>query len=95
VAKKTDRNHQEIIRALRAAGASVFSTHEIGRGFPDAVIGYRGLNFLIEIKDGTLPPFRKRLTEQEQGFFDLWRGQVCVIENVDEVLRMIGARKVT
>ena len=31
--------------------ASVFSTHEIGKGFPDIVVGYRGINYLFEIKD--------------------------------------------
>ncbi len=38
-AKRTDGNHAEIVQDLRAAGYSVHSTHELGDGFPDIIVG--------------------------------------------------------
>lgn len=49
-AAKVDGNHSEIIKALRQIGASVADTSRIGQGFPDAVVGFRGRNFMLEFK---------------------------------------------
>jgi len=88
---RTDANQNEIVGALRDVGASVAITSALGKGFPDIVAGYRGINYLIEIKDGSKPPSARRLTPDEQEFHDLWRGAVIVVKNVDEALKAIGA----
>lgn len=44
--KRVDRNQPEIVKAVRKAGASVGHTHEIGKGFPDIVIGCDGLSLV-------------------------------------------------
>ena len=88
--KRTDRNHAEIINALRKIpNLSVFSTHEVGKGFPDIVIGYKGINYLIEIKDGNKPPSARKLTDAELQFHSNWRGQIKIVNNLDEVLNLL------
>jgi hypothetical protein len=88
--KRTDSNHAEIIKALRKIpNLSVFSTHEVGKGFPDIVIGYKGINYLIEIKDGNKPPSARKLTDSEVKFHQDWRGQIKIVNNLDEVLNLL------
>jgi hypothetical protein len=88
--KRTDSNHAEIIKALRKIPKlSVFSTHEVGKGFPDIVIGYKGINYLIEIKDGNKPPSARKLTPDEVKFHHEWHGQIAIIKNLDELLQII------
>ena len=85
-ARKTDANHMQIINILRAIGASVFSTHRVGKGFPDIVCGFRGENYLLEIKTP-----KGELTRDETRFFDSWAGQVHVVITPDDALEVIGA----
>lgn len=89
-AAKVDRNQAEIVDALRAAGCSVAHTYMIGQGFPDVIAGRHGVNYLLEIKDGDKPPSAKRLTDDEQKFFDEWQGQVVVVETIEEALTAVG-----
>lgn len=89
--KKTDRNHKEIIDKCRTiSGLSVFSTHSIGKGFPDIVIGYKSKNYLIEIKDGEKPQSQRKLTKDEVIFFENWNGQVDIANNFDDVKNILG-----
>ncbi len=88
--KRTDRNHAEIINALRKIpNLSVFSTHEVGKGFPDIVVGYKGVNYLIEIKDGKKSPSARKLTDSEIEFHLNWKGQCAIIKNLDELLEIL------
>jgi hypothetical protein len=89
--KRTDRNQPEITRALRLAGASVEHLHEVGKGCADILVGFRGTNYVMEIKDWQQPPSRQRLTPDEQRWHATWQGQVAIIKSVDEALRLIGA----
>ena len=47
-------------------------------------------NFLMEIKDGSKPPSARKLTPGEQQWHETWKGQVCVVRNVEEALREVG-----
>lgn len=87
---KVDANQKVIVSALRDAGVSVYPTHMVGRGFPDLVCGYRGVNYLLEVKDGTKPPSARQLTPDEQEFVDRWRGAVIVVEDIDSALNAVG-----
>jgi len=49
---KVDESQQGCVAVARGIGAFVFLTHQVGKGFPDAVIGYRGNLYLIEFKTG-------------------------------------------
>jgi hypothetical protein len=90
-AARIDDNQKEIVQALRAVGASVAVTSALGDGFGDIVIGFRGQNFIIEIKDENKPPSKRKLTPAEEEFHNGWNGQIDVAINVDEALSIIGA----
>lgn len=90
-AARVDDNHPQIVDALRGIGATVQSLATVGKGCPDLLVGYRGINLLLEIKDGSKPPSARRLTPDEEAWHATWRGPVAVVESVDEALRAIGA----
>ena len=50
-ARKRDANEREIITALREVGASVQQLNETG--CPDLLVLYRGVLYLLEVKDPT------------------------------------------
>lgn len=89
-AAKIDDNQRDIVSALRQAGCSVQSLAGVGKGCPDLVVGFRDRNFLIEIKDGSKSPSKRKLTQDEQNFHSMWKGHLAVVENVDEALRAVG-----
>jgi hypothetical protein len=88
---KTDDNHMRVINALRDVGASVFSTHQLGGGFPDCVVGFRCDNYLLEIKDGKKPPSKRKLTDDEVAFMESWKGQYAVVNSAEEALDLVQA----
>ena len=90
-AKRVDGNQAEIVETFRAVGATVQHLHTIGRGCPDILVGYRGVNYIVEIKDGSKPPSKRQLTPDEIAWHQLWRGQVSIVKNNDDALRLIGA----
>jgi len=91
-AAKIDENHQEVVRALRTAGATVHSLAAVGKGVPDLLVGYRGQTFLMEIKDGRKSPSERKLTEPQIQWHAVWRGgPLAIVENPVQALQMIGA----
>lgn len=94
-AAKVDRNHAEIVQALRAAGAAVSDTSAVGQGFPDLVCSYRGAWHLLEIKDGSAPPSARKLTPAQVRWRSLQHAEAPVVSSVDEALQAIGAIEVT
>lgn len=91
-AARVDDNQREVMAALRQVGASVEPTHAVGAGFPDIVVGFRGANYLLEIKDGNKRPSERRLTPHQQKWHATWQGNVCVVTNSNEALEAIGVR---
>lgn len=89
--KKVDSNQPEIVRGLRAVGATVQHLHEVGQGCPDILVGFRGVNYLIEIKDGDKVPSKRKLTDRELVWHSWWLGRVAIIETIEEALIYIGA----
>jgi hypothetical protein len=88
-AAKVDDNQAEIVKALRAVGATVRVVTQ-GNGLPDLLVGFRGQTVLIEVKDGKKPPSARKLTEAEQKFFDEWRGGLlAVVESVDDAIALL------
>lgn len=88
-AARTDRNQTEIIAALRKAGATVQPLHAVGQGCPDILVGFRGRNWLFEIKDGFKPPSKRKLTTDQVEWHAGWKGRVCVVETIDQAMREI------
>jgi hypothetical protein len=87
---RVDSNHNEIVRALRDIGASVQRMATLGKGAPDLLVGFRGLNFCLEVKDGAKPRSAQALTPDEERWEESWVGQYKVVRSVDEALAAIG-----
>ncbi len=85
---KVDDNQQEIVLELRKHGICVQHLHQLGKGTPDLLLGYRGKNFLVELKDGRKAPSKRRLTPDELHWHESWRGQVAVAESVEDILKL-------
>lgn len=88
---RRDANEPPIVEGLRDVGASV--EHLNAKGVPDLLVGYRGRNWLLEIKDPSRKPSERRLTEDQQVWHMLWQGQAVKIETLDEALAAIGAKE--
>lgn len=88
-AARVDGNQVIITQALRDLGASVQPLHTVGKGCPDLLVGYRGVNWILELKDDSQPPNKRRLTTDEQTWHDSWKGTVYVVETVEEALSVI------
>lgn len=81
-AKKRDANEPEIIEALEKAGATV---HRIDVPC-DLVIGFRGRNYLGEVKQG-----KAKLNKNQAGFMAEWRGQKpFVFRTVEDVIEWVN-----
>jgi hypothetical protein len=78
------------VDALRKAGASVQSLAALGKGVPDLLVAIRGVNLLMEIKDGSKPKSAQKLTEDQLKWHGAWQGPVCVVDGPEAALRMIG-----
>ena len=88
-AARVDDNQMEIVRAMRAVGATVRVITQ-GDGLPDLLVGYNGHTILMEIKDGNKPPSARKLTDNEQKFFDEWKGgPLYKVESVDQALDIL------
>ena len=81
-AARVDANQEQIVSALRGAGAYVWII-----GLPvDLLVGYKGHTFLVEIKTDS----KKRLTNLQADFFENWSGStLCRIDSPEAALRMI------
>lgn len=92
-AAKIDGNQNKIVEQLRKCGFSVAITSQLGKGFPDIVVGAKCKNYLFEIKDPEKPKSKRMLTHDEAIFKTLWCGQYEVIETIDEALKIIDNDK--
>ena len=89
-ANRIDANQNQIVDAMRKAGAVVRIISQ-GDGIPDLLVGYKGYTILMEVKDGDKVPSARKLTEAEQKFFDDWRGgMLAVVNSVEEALEILG-----
>lgn len=89
-AKRVDDNQKRIVEQLRKLNISVQHLHTVGQGCPDLLLGFRNRNFLVELKDESKPASAKKLTDDEQEFFNEWNGQVSKCESLEEILKVVG-----
>ena len=92
-AARTDANQAEIVAGLLYLGATVQHLHAVGAGCPDILVGWRGNNYLIEIKDGDKPPSRRKLTSDQVRWHALWSGQKAVAKNLDEAIAILNGEE--
>ena len=84
---RTDANQRAIIDMLEAIGATVVSLGAVGSGCPDILVGFRGINLLMEIKN---PVTRGKLNTEQEKWHKWWAGQRAVVTSTDEALSLIG-----
>lgn len=84
-AYRTDANQAAIVDALRKIGASVAITASLGDGFPDLVVGYRGVNTLAEVKASP----RSTLTPDERTFYETWQGSMVYLYSPEQAVELI------
>jgi hypothetical protein len=109
-AKRVDKNQPSIVKEFRKYGVTVSHTHEVGKGFPDVVVGVEGLsiigdttelrkilksleglkiidgvNLLVEIKDNTKPPSKRKLSEPEEEWHSKWKGQATIVGSNEDI----------
>lgn len=89
-AARTDANQEQIVSCLRGYGMSVQSLAAVGKGVPDLLVGWRGKNFLLEVKDGKKPPSQTQLTPDQIEWHGAWRGaKPHVVHSVNEAVSVI------
>lgn len=93
-AAKIDANQEQVVSALRAAGATVQSLAAIGKGVPDLLVGYQGKTVLMEVKDGKKPPSARELTKDQLKWHGAWRGgTLAVVDGPEAALRVLKVMK--
>jgi hypothetical protein len=86
-----DKNQLATIKEFQRAmpDASVFDASACGEGFPDLVVGWRGRNYLFEVKNPDVRPSGRKLTEPQEAFHGSWQGQVHVVHSAAEMLAVM------
>lgn len=81
-AARVDATQEQIVSALRAAGAYVWII-----GLPvDLLVGYKGHTWLMECKTD----HKKKLTKLQEDFFAKWPGgTLCRVDGPEAALRAI------
>jgi hypothetical protein len=99
-ARKRDVNEKTIIAALRSVGATVQQLD--APGCPDLLVGFRGVNTLMEVKQpGVDLPIKRTtrgvgqdergLNTKQQAWFAGWFGSPpAIVTTTAEALRAIG-----
>jgi hypothetical protein len=82
---KVDANQEQVVTALRAAGASVQSLAPIGKGCPDILVAFRSAMYLMEIKR-----VKGKTNELQNKWHIGWNAPVHVVYGPDDALRAIG-----
>jgi len=85
-AAKIDVNQPEIVEQIRDLGYTVQHLHTLGKGCPDIMVGAKGKNYLFEIKN---PEYDGKLTADEQEWHEMWKGQVDIVETIEDVLEVV------
>ena len=89
-ASRVDANQKDIVDCLRnIPGVSVRSLAAVGDGMPDLLVGRCGKNWLFEIKDPSRIPSERKLTADQQKFFNNWPGQCQKVETIQEIIKTI------
>lgn len=83
-AYRVDSNQKDIVTALRNEGFSVQHLHSVGAGCPDILVGYAGINVLIEIKEGD-----GKLTPAQVVWHADWQGQVSIAKDKQEAIEIV------
>ncbi len=63
--KRVDNNQKVVVQAIKRIGADWLETSADPRCGCDGIVLYKGSAYVAEIKNGSLPPSRQKLTPNE------------------------------
>lgn len=89
-ANQRDSNEKEIVQALERIGASVYRLDKPC----DLLVGYRGVNWLIEVKLPKGPrggESHSHLNDSQVDFQRGWRGQFDVVRSAAEAVFLVSS----
>lgn len=102
-AAKVDDNQSEIVAAYRKQRAHVALLHQVGGGVGDLLVAFprrcptcetlHPFNHFLEVKDGSKPKPKQKLTPDEAEFHAAWKhagGDIKVVSSIEAALRAIG-----
>ena len=86
-ARKRDENELGIVLALEMVGATVVQLDKP----VDLLVGFRGIDFQMEVKNGKQPKSWQRITPDQAEHIQAWQGrEVAVVTSIDHALKVIG-----
>ncbi len=86
---RVDANQKGVVAALRLVGASVQHLHNVGGGCTDLLVGFAGVNYLIEVKDGNKPPSERRLTICQRRWHKNWNGVAIIAISAEQAVQHV------
>jgi len=90
--RRADVNHVEILDAFRRLGCTVTDLRLVGRGCPDALIGYRGIDHQVEVKKPRGPKAKADDRKPTQvTYAATWKGQPpAIVRTVEDVEQLVN-----
>ena len=92
-AARIDANQPAIVAALKTVGCTVRSLAAVGDDFPDLIVGFRGGNYLMEVKNqasGGNHRGQSKISSGQRDHVDIWAGQTAIVWSVEEALAVVG-----
>lgn len=90
---RTDANHTDFGKGMRAAGWLMADTSMVGDGFPDWIAcAPDGTMYGFEVKNPDKPPSARALTPKQKAFHFFWRRCLTlkVVLSVEQALEEYG-----
>jgi hypothetical protein len=81
---RTDNIQTETVLKARQLGATVKVLSNVGGGFPDLLMGFKGINWIFELKSK-----KGILTPKQVRFLEAWNGSAYVARSADEVIDIL------
>ncbi len=83
-----DRNHAEVMDVFRSLCPVVEDHSQGDHGYDLLILNARGVAWVVEIKDGSLPPSRRALTPNEKAARIRWGRRFRVVTSIDEAIAL-------
>lgn len=86
-ARRKDNNHSQLVAHAKSLGFFVWETYQLPKCC-DCVMIRNGHVFFVEIKDGSKPPSKKKLTPEEAIFraqVEEQKGRYVIAENENDI----------
>lgn len=90
--RRVDANQVCIVQTIKSLGGGWIETSADPRAGCDGILLYKGRAYPVEIKNGAMPPSKRKLTpnEQETQKKCAWRGvPYLILTSVDETIEVL------